>query len=116
MQDPKLAFAFHDAVFAAQDEVAQAGEPALFALAVKLGANVGKLKRDLKKPELAKRIDADVAEARAFGIEGTPTFLVDGVSVRGAVPLSEFEDVLHKVSTASGEEAPCATCDKNKKK
>lgn len=114
-QDPKLAFAFHDAAFAAQDTIAQAGSPALFALAIKLGANVNKLKRDLKDPALAKRIDADVAEARAFGIEGTPTFLVNGVSLRGAVPLSDFEDVLHKVAGQHGEEAPCATCDKAKK-
>ena len=114
VQDPKLAFAYHDALFAAQQEISLAGEPALFALAVKLGANVNKLKRDLKKPELAARIDADVAEARAFGIEGTPTFLVSGVSVRGAAPLAEFEDVLRQVGTSSGE-APCAACDKSKK-
>jgi protein-disulfide isomerase len=115
MQDPKLAFAFHDAAFAAQKELSLAGEPAVYALAVKLGANVGKLKRDLRKPELAARIDADVAEARSFGIDGTPTFLINGVSVRGAAPLSEFEEVLRKVGTTSGE-APCATCDKKKEK
>lgn len=113
-QDPKLAFAFHDAVFEAQDQISQAGEPGLFALAIKLGANVGKLKRDLKDPALPARIDADVAEARAFGIEGTPTFLVNGVSVRGAVPVSDFESVLRKVDNADGE-APCDTCNKKKK-
>ncbi len=114
-QNPQLAFAFHDAMFAAQKDIEQAGEPALYALAVKVGANVPKLKRDLKDPALAQRIDADVAEAQAFGIEGTPTFLVNGVSVRGAAPLEEFEDVLRQVGKTSGE-APCATCDKNKKK
>jgi protein-disulfide isomerase len=113
MQDPKLAFAFHDAAFAAQKELSLAGEPAVMALAVKLGANVAKLRRDLRKPELAARIDADVAEARAFGIDATPTFLVNGVSIRGAAPLAEFEEVLRRVGTASGE-APCATCDKKK--
>lgn len=116
LQDPKLALAFHDALFASQQEVSLAGEPALLALAVKLGANVSKLKRDLKKPELTERIDADVAEARAFGIDGTPTFLVNGVSVQGAAPLAEFEDVLRKVSASGGQEAPCDTCDKSKKK
>lgn len=114
-QDPKLAFAFHDAVFANQHEIEQAGEPALYALAVKLGANVPQLKRDLKNPELAKRIDDDVAEARSFGIDGTPTFVINGVSVRGAAPIDEFEDVLRRVSKGGGEEAPCAACDKKKK-
>ena len=113
-QNPQLAFAFHDAVFAAQQEIEQAGEPALYALAVKLGADVPQLKRDLKNPALAKRIDDDVAEARAFGIEGTPTFVVNGVSLRGAVPLSDFEDVLRKVTPKGGQEAPCDTCNKKK--
>jgi protein-disulfide isomerase len=111
-QDPKRAFAFHDGVFAAQREIEQAGEPALFALAVKLGADVSRLKRDMRDSALAKRIDDDVAEARSFGIEGTPTFLVSGVSVRGAAPIGEFEDVLRRVGKAGGEEAPCAACDK----
>ena len=115
LQDPKLAFAFHDAAFAAQQELSLAGEPGVYALAVKLGADVKKLKRDLRRPELAARVDADVAEARRFGIDGTPTFLINGVSVRGAAPLSEFEEVLRKVDTGSGE-APCATCDKKKGK
>lgn len=111
-QDPKLAFAFHDAVFAAQKDIEQAGEPALYALAIKLGANVMRLKRDMKNPDLAKRIDDDVSEARAFGIEGTPTFLLSGVSVRGAAPIDEFEDVLRRVAKTGGEEAPCSTCNK----
>ena len=114
VQDPKLAFAFHDAIFAAQAEIEQGGEPMLYALAVKLGANVGQLKRDLKKPELAKRIDDDTAEARSFGFDATPTFVINGVSVRGAAPLDEFEDVLRRVSRSGGQEAPCAACDKKK--
>lgn len=114
-EDPKLAFAFHDAAFANQQELATAGEPAVLALAIKLGANPNKLKRDLRRPELAARIDADVAEARAFGINGTPTFLVNGVSIHGAAPLTEFEEILRKVDNASGE-APCDTCNKLKKK
>ncbi len=114
IQDPKLAFAFHDAVFEAQREIEQAGEPALYALAIKLGADVARLKKDLKNPALAKRIDDDVAEARAFGIEGTPTFIINGVSVRGAAPIGEFEDVLRQVSRGGGQEAPCDTCNKKK--
>lgn len=115
-QDPKLAFAFHDAIFASQQEIEQAGEPAIYALAIKLGANVSQLKRDLKDPALAKRIADDVAEARSFGIEGTPTFLINGVSLRGAAPVGEFENILRQVSPQGGQEAPCAVCDKEKAK
>jgi len=113
-QNPQLAFAYYDAVFEAQRDIEQAGEPALYALAVKLGADVPRLKKDLRNPKFAKRVDEDVAEARSFGIEGTPTFIVNGVSVRGAAPLDEFEDVLRQVSRRGGEEAPCDTCNKKK--
>ena len=113
-QDPKLAFAFHDAVFASQADVEGGGEAVLYALAVKLGANVTHLKRDLNRPELAKRIDDDTAEARAFGFDATPTFVINGVSVRGAASLDEFEDVLRRVARSGGQEAPCAACDKKK--
>ncbi|WP_231583892.1 DsbA family protein [Desulfovibrio sp. TomC] len=112
IQDPKMAFAFHDAAFAAQNEIEQGGEPVLYALAIKLGANVSQLKRDLKRADLAKRIDDDTAEARSFGFDATPTFVINGVSVRGAAPLDEFEDVLRRVSRPGGQEAPCAACDK----
>lgn len=116
VQNPELAFAFHDAVFENQHEIEQAGAPALYALAVKLDADIPRLKRDLKNPALAKRIDDDVAEARAYGIEGTPTFLLNGVSLRGAVPIEDFESVLRQVVPhKGGEEAPCDTCNKKKK-
>lgn len=115
-QDPKLAFAFHDELFASQREIEQAGEPALYALAVKLGADVSRLKKDLRNPKFAKRVDDDVAEARSFGIEGTPTFVLNGVSIRGAAPVDEFEDVLRQVARQhGGEEAPCDTCNKKKR-
>jgi protein-disulfide isomerase len=113
-QDPKLAFAFHDAAFAAQTDIEQGGEPVLYVLAVKLGANIGQLKRDLKRADLAKRIEDDTAEARAFGFDATPTFVINGVSIRGAAPLDEFEDVLRRVARPGGQEAPCAACDKKK--
>lgn len=114
-RNPKQAFAFYDEAFAAQSVIEQAGEPALLALAIKHGANPARLKRDMKNPALAKRVDDDVAEARSFGFEGTPTFVVNGVSLRGAVPLDDFERVLRKVGGSGGQEAPCDTCSKTKK-
>ena len=42
-------------------------------------------------------IEADVREAKTFGVDGTPTFLVNGILVRGAVPVEEFERVISLV-------------------
>jgi len=52
------------------------------------------LKKDMQSPALRARIEADVAEAKAFGVQGTPTFVVNGVTVRGAAPVEDFEELL----------------------
>jgi len=55
-----------------------------------------KLKQDLNSEIVRKRIEADAVEARKFSFTGTPGFLVNGVSIRGAYPLSEFESVIER--------------------
>ncbi|MDQ7832362.1 MAG: thioredoxin domain-containing protein [Desulfovibrionaceae bacterium] len=96
LQKPELAWAFHDAVFADQEKMAQGGEAALRALAVTLGADAARLDADMKRPELDERIQKDGDEARSFKFRGTPTYVVGGLSVRGAAPLPVFEDAVAK--------------------
>jgi len=92
LQDPAKAWKFMDAVFANQKDVAEKGDEALDGLAKGLGVNMKRLAQDVKRKDLAERIKNDVKEARNFGFEGTPVFLVNGAPVRGAVPLEIFED------------------------
>ncbi len=47
-------------------------------LAAELGLDTERFRRDFRSPELRARVDADRAEARALGVSGTPTFIVDG--------------------------------------
>lgn len=96
LQKPELAWAFHDAVFANQEQLAGGGEAALRELAVSLGADAARLDADMKRPELDERLKKDVEEARAFKFRGTPTYVVGGVSVRGAAPLPVFEEAVDK--------------------
>jgi len=42
-------------------------------------------------------VDADEAEAKKFGINGTPGFLVGGVSLSGAQPFSEFKIIIDRL-------------------
>ncbi len=97
MQSPKAAAKFHDAVFGNQGELRQGGEKFLEAQAVKAGAKLPKLKADLKSDSITKKIDADMAEARNFGFRGTPSFLVGGVPVRGALPPEEFAKIIDRI-------------------
>jgi protein-disulfide isomerase len=105
LQDPAKAWAFMDAVFAGQKDVSEKGDEALDALAKKVGADMKRLAEDVKRPELAERIKADVKEARDFGFEGTPVFLVNGAPVRGAVPLPVLEEFIKQAAAQAGKPA-----------
>ncbi|WP_075354528.1 thioredoxin domain-containing protein [Desulfovibrio sp. DV] len=104
LQDPKKAWAFMDGVFARQKDVSEKGDEVLDAIAKEVGADAKKLAEDLKRKDLADRVAADTKEARDFGFEGTPVFLVNGAPVRGAVPieiLEEFVGVAAKAGKAA---------------
>ncbi|MBC7429785.1 MAG: thioredoxin domain-containing protein, partial [Bacteriovorax sp.] len=89
MQNNDKAFAFHDEVFANQAKLKN-GVAFLDSAAKKAGADMVRLKKDLNSDAVKKRIAADVEEAGAFGMQGTPGFLLNGVPVRGAYPAEYF--------------------------
>lgn len=43
------------------------------------------------------RIAANTEEARNFGFEGTPVFLLNGIPVIGAKPPAQVEDVITRL-------------------
>jgi len=92
LQDPKKAWAFMDAVFARQKDLADKGDEVLDAVAKELGVDAKRLAEDVKRKDLADRVAADTKEARDFGFEGTPVFLINGAPVRGAVPVEILEE------------------------
>lgn len=96
MQDQAKAFAFKKLVFENQKETYGDAEKLYQSLAVKAGADAAKLKADLasKKDQIAKTIDADMEEAGKFGFQGTPGFLINGVSLAGAYPAEEFAKII----------------------
>lgn len=96
MQDHAKAEKFHDEIFEGQSNLKSEKEAFLKKVAKNVGANMAKLEKDLKDEKISKRIRADMEEAQKFGIRGTPGFVVNGVSLKGALPLSEFKDVIDK--------------------
>lgn len=96
LQDHAKAEKFHDKVFEGQSSLKSEKEAFLKKVAKEVGANMAKLEKDLKDEKISKRIQADMEEAQKFGIRGTPGFIVNGVSLRGALPFSEFKDVIEK--------------------
>ena len=96
MQNEEKAFQFHDAIFKNQSKLKK-GEKFLQAEAKKLGVDMSKLAKDIKSDAVEERIQADMAEAEKFGIQGTPGFVINGVPVKGAYPVGYFEKIISEL-------------------
>ena len=96
LQSDKLAFAFHDKIFDNQGALKN-GEKFLKKIAKETGADMNKLEKDIKSEAVQKRIAEDQAEAAQFGIQGTPGFVINGVPVKGAYPVDEFERIISEL-------------------
>ncbi|MFM8316033.1 MAG: DsbA family protein [Deltaproteobacteria bacterium] len=95
LQSPKKAYAFHDQVFKNQEGLS-GGEEFLDGLVKKVGADLAKVKKDIDSPAVQSHIEADKNEAQKYGIQGTPGFVVAGVTVKGAYPIETFEEIIAK--------------------
>ena len=95
-QGAEKAYKFHDLVFESQDKLREKGEVFLKEAAKKAGADMKKVEKDIASPEVAAQVSKDTAEAQKFGMSGTPGFLINGVSLRGAYPFSEFKSIIDR--------------------
>lgn len=93
-QSPEKAEKFHDMVFENQGMLKDKGEAFFKEAAKKVGADVKKVEVDMKSEDIAKKIAADMEEARKFNMSGTPGFIINGVSLRGAYPFPEFKKII----------------------
>jgi len=96
IQDHAKAEKFHDAIFQNQKDLNQDGEKFLKAMAKKVGADLKKIEKDMNSEAVQKRIAADMEEAKKFEFSGTPGFLINGVSLRGAYPAPEFKKIIDR--------------------
>ena len=94
-QSPEKAEKFHDAMFENQAQMKDKGEKLFEEMAKKIGGlDLKKIQADLKDEKIASRIAADMEEARKFNMSGTPGFIINGVSLRGAYPFPEFKSII----------------------
>jgi protein-disulfide isomerase len=81
----------HDKIFANQREMS----PEKYReYARELGLDLNQFDRDVADAAVKQRVDADAAEARKLGVNGTPAFFVNGRYLRGAVPFDEIKALL----------------------
>jgi protein-disulfide isomerase len=96
MQSEDKAFKFHDLIFESQSKLKN-GEGFLKKLAKKVGANMGKLAKDVNSDAVKKRIEEDMKEAEKFEIRGTPGYLINGIPIKGAYPASKFVEIIEEL-------------------
>jgi len=94
-QSAEKAYAFHNYVFENQPKLKE-GESFLKAAAKAVGADQGKINEALKDKSIDERINADMEEARKFGISGTPGFIINGVALKGAYPFENFKQIIDR--------------------
>lgn len=96
LQDQEKAIKYHDTIFQNQDKLRSEGEAFMKKVAKDLGVNMKKLETDVASESVMKKIQTDIDEAKSFEISGTPGFIINGVSLRGAYPFSEFKTIIDK--------------------
>ena len=95
-------FAMHDRLFAGQSEWARSKEPEqIFAgYAKQIGLDAARFTSCYAVRRGALRTANNTHAAELFGIRATPTFIVDGRMVEGALPIQQFRQLLRAVTGA----------------
>jgi protein-disulfide isomerase len=83
----------HDALLNNQRNLTDAF---FLAEAKRLELDVDKFRKDMESEAVANQIKDDIALAEQHGVQGTPGFFVNGVAVRGAMPLEHFEGLVDR--------------------
>jgi len=98
IQSPEKAWKFHDILFENQDKL---GVDFFKKTAKDLGVDVERCEKEAESQAVKDRIAADVEEAKKYGFNGTPGFLLNGIPVRGAYPVEYFEDIIKKLDATN---------------
>ncbi len=80
-------------------------EDGILKIAGRLGLDVARLRRDMRDPAIEQGIERTLERAAALGISGTPTYIVEGRLLEGAVGLDALEaaveEALKRSATAA---------------
>ena len=84
---------FHDKLFANPGKLTP---PDLKAHAAAIGVDTARFNQCVDMHELKDTVDADMKDALAAGVTGTPAFFINGRSLEGAQPFEAFKRVIEE--------------------
>jgi protein-disulfide isomerase len=93
MQDARLAWALHDYMFENRSTI-QADERLLEQGIDRVGLDKKQLYTDVNSALVREHLESDMKEVKDFNIYGTPTFIINGVTLEGSVPVEEMMKVV----------------------
>jgi len=70
--------------------------------AKEMALDAGRFEKDMAKPDYQKKIDEDMTHAGNLGVNGTPTYFLNGVRITGARELAYFDKVLAALVRENG--------------
>jgi protein-disulfide isomerase len=71
-----------------------------------LGVDANKFNTCLDGGTMADKVKAQITEGQGFGVSGTPSFLINGILVVGALPQADFEAVIDaELKNGTGDKA-----------
>jgi protein-disulfide isomerase len=95
-------WAFVEAAFAAETHGGRLDDDQFAALARRAGlSDVDALLQGLRSHRWGPKVDADLAEAKDVGVQGTPAFFINGVRLVGAQPYEAFRAVIDQQLAAA---------------
>ncbi|WP_437734066.1 DsbA family protein [Sorangium sp. So ce1335] len=97
---PSGFWAFHDAIFEADERLSPQIEAAALRRA---GVTPAQIPRLVQQSGAARKVDADMALAARLGVNGTPASFINGVLVDGAQPAERFAEVIDAQLAAARE-------------
>lgn len=98
----------NDLLYQTQSQWTSASDPTTIfdQFAQQLGLNLNQFKADYASSKVNDLINADEAEGNKLGIQGTPTFFLDGKQIQVANTTSSFEKLINaEIATKAGSTA-----------
>jgi protein-disulfide isomerase len=91
-------WSYHDALYAHQypTNSGKLSKAHLVDVARRIGLDVDRFTRDMDSALVAKLVQHDYDEGLSVGLNATPSFLVNGTPIVGAMPLSDFEKTIER--------------------
>lgn len=101
-QNPETFWKLSDYFFTNQKSITKATFDAkLQEFSSQNAVNAEELKKCMADPATQQKVAADAAEANSLGLSSTPSFLVNGRTVVGAIPADQFKQIIDEALTTT---------------